>query len=269
MLPQIHKSNTILKMNNKQNLDIFKLFEVFAFWQNYTQPTEFYCEGWLLRLLILSISDYGLKNHELYIKDNYNYFSEPLLYSPFLARSGGNKLLAERFTHADSAIGEFVVGDKNKGSLSFTGNDLKIFEAKIYSKFSSKVTNSLFYNQVARYIACITETILRADKINILDDLQIGFYLVLPKDQFSKTSTFKQFLNKEHIRKTVEKRIEQYRSETCYIERKKWFNNEFNMVLEKIEIKPIFYEDIIVDLAGYKFYNEISNYYELCLKYNK
>lgn len=256
-------------MNDIKDFDIQKLFEVFEYWGNYAHKTEFYCEGWLMRLLILSVSDYGLKNHELYINDNYNYFSEPLLYSPFLARSGGNKLLAERFTHADSAIGEFVVGDKNKGSLNLTGNNLKIFEAKIYSQFSPKVKNSLFYNQVARYIACITETIQRADKINNLCDLHIGFYLVLPENQFAKKSTYKEYLNKEHIREVVKKRIEQYKSETCYAERKSWLNNEFDIVLEKIDIKPLFYENIISDLAGYKFHREIVAYYNLCLKYNK
>jgi hypothetical protein len=261
--------NQDLRMNDIKDFDIQKLFEVFEYWGKYAHKTEFYCEGWLMRLLILSVSDFGLENHELYINNNCNYFSEPLLYSPFLAKRGENKLLAERFTHADSAIGEFIVGNKNKGSLDLTGNNLKIFEAKIYSQFSPKVKNSPFYDQVARYIACITETIQRANKINVLSDLQIGFYLVLPENQFAKKSTYNEYLNKEHIREVVQKRIEQYKSETSYAERKSWFNNEFEMVLKKIDIKPLFYEDIISELSGYKFHREIFNYYSLCLKYNK
>lgn len=251
-----------------ENIDILKLLEVFNYWKDFTQPTEFYCEGWLTRILIFSVTDYGLKEHDLYVNDNYKCFSESLLYSPFLARTGGNKSLAEKFTYADSAIGEFEIGVKNKGSLTLTGNNLKIIEAKIYSKFSSKVTNSNFYNQAARYIACITETIHRADKIKFINDLSISLYLVVPESQFYKEKTFEEYLSKKHIREMVEKRIEQYKVEECYDERKDWFNNDFSKVLDKIEIKTIFYEDVISSLKEYKYYNEIKDYYNKCLTYN-
>jgi hypothetical protein len=251
------------------NYDINKLLDFFNYSKKFTHPTEFYNEGWLTRLLIFSITDFGLKEHPLYIQDNSKYFSESLLYTPFLARSRKDSL-AESFTHADSAIGEFNIGnDKNKGSLILTGNKLKIFEAKINSGFSKDVTNAKFYNQSARYVACITEIIDRANKISQLDSLSIGFYLILPKEQYEKKKTFKEFLDKINIYETVQKRVEQYHNEDDYEQRLLWLTTTFKNVLDKITIKPIFYENVISELEGYQFHNEINDYYEKCKDYNK
>jgi len=251
------------------NYDINKLFDFFNYWKNYTQPTEFYSEGWLTRLMIFSVTDFGLKEHDLFIKSDNKYFSESLLYSPFLARFKKDPL-SESFTHADSAIGNFQIGDDtNKGALKLTGRDLKIIEAKIFSEFSPKVTNAKFYNQAARYIACITETIDRAKKINQLNNLSICFYLILPKIQFEKKRSYEIAMNKENIYKTVQMRVDQYKNEPDYMERKLWFDSKFIKVLDKIIIKPIFYEEVISDLRDYRFFNEINEYYSMCLDYNK
>jgi len=252
-----------------KNYNINELFDFFNYWKNYTQPTEFYNEGWLTRLLIFSVTDFGLKEHDLFIKSDNKYFSEALLYSPFLARFEKDPLY-ESFTYADSAIGNFQIGnDTNKGALKLTGRDLKIIEAKIFSEFSPKVKNADFYNQAARYIACITETIDKAGKINQLNDLSICFYLILPKIQFEKKSSYEIAMNKKNIKETVQKRVNQYKHEPDYIERKLWFDSKFKKVLDKIIIKPIFYEEVIYDLRNYRFVNEINEYYSMCLDYNK
>ena len=251
------------------NYNINKLLGFFNYFKKFTHPTEFYNEGWLTRLLVLSVTEFGLKEHDLYIQENSKYFSEPLLYSPFLARFKKDSL-AESFTHADSAIGEFNIGnDTSKGSLRLTGNKLKIFEAKINSVFSPKVTNAKFYNQSARYVACITETIEKADKISQLDKLTIGFYLILPEKQFERKPSFKKLLNKKNIFETVEKRVEQYKGQNDYEEKLSWLNSTFKKVLEQIIIEPIFYENVISELKGFKFHSEIKDYYEKCIKYNK
>lgn len=252
-----------------KNYDIDKLLDFFNYSKNFTHPTEFYNEGWLTRLLILAITEFGLKEHDLYIQENSKYFSESLLYSPFLKRFEKDSL-AESFTHADSAIGEFKIGnDTSKGSLTLTGNKLKIFEAKINSGFSTKVTNAKFYNQAARYVACITKTIEKADKISQLDKLSVGFYLILPEKQYKRKPSFEKLLKKENISEIVKKRVEQYKGQNDYAEKLSWFNLSFKKVLEQIIIEPIFYENVISDLKGFKFHNEIKDYYDKCLKYNK
>jgi len=64
-------------------------------------------------------------------------------------------------------------------------------------------------------------------------------------------------------------RVTQYENEPGYIERKLWLDSKFKKVLDKIIIKPIFYEEVIYDLRNYRFVNEINEYYSMCLDYNK
>ena len=251
------------------NYDLNKLLNIFNYWKDFTHPTEFYNEGWLTRILIFAVTDCGLKEHDLFIKPDNKYFSEPWLYSPFLQRFKKDPL-NESFTRADSAIGNFQIGDnENKGALKLIGRELKIIEAKIFSEFAPKVTKASFYNQASRYIACIAKTIDMAGKIDQLNDLNISFYLIVPKNQYYAKHSYKNAMDKININKTVQRRVEQYKNESDYKERKEWFDKNFKQVLDKIIIKPIFYEDVISDLQDYRFVKEIDNYYKMCLNYNK
>ena len=254
-------------MNNKY--DINKLFDFFEYWRKFTHPTEFYNEGWLLKVLVLAVTDFGLKEHPLYVNVEDKFFSEGLMYSPFLLRFKKDPL-SESHTHADGLIGNFVIGnDTAKGSVHLIGDKLNIFEAKINSGFSAKVTNAPSYNQAARYVACIVELLDKARKLENLDNLSIAFYLTVTKDQYKKDQNFAKFLDKEHIKNTVKKRVDQYEKEDDYNERSEWFDTKFTSVLEKIKIEPIFYEDIISKLEEYEYINEIKSFYQLCLNNNK
>ncbi|WP_372744411.1 hypothetical protein [Lutibacter sp.] len=251
-----------------KSYDLNKLFEFFEYWKEYTHPTEFYNEGWLLKVLVYAITDFGLKDHPLYVHKNDKFFSEGLLYSPFLQRFKGDSL-AETHTHADGVIGNFEIGKNGtKGLLTLEGNKLNIFEAKINAEFSKNVTNASFYNQAARYVACIAETIDIADKLEVLNDLSIGFYLVVPKDQYNTKKNLERFLDKEHILETVKKRVDQYKDEADYKERIEWFETKFKPVLKKIVIKPLFYKDVITELHGYEYIGKINNFYNTCIKFN-
>lgn len=252
-----------------KSYDLNKLFEFFEYWEKHTHPTEFYNEGWLLKVLVYAITDFGKTEHPLYVNEKEQFFSEGLLRSPFLTKGEKNPF-AESHTHADGAIGKFIIGtDSTKGLLKLTGHKLNIFEAKINSGFSKNVTNASFYNQAARYVACIVETIDDADKIETLNDLSIGFYLVVPKDQFEKKNkNFKKFIDRKHILDTVKRRVDQYKDEDDYEERIEWFETKFKPVLEKIVIEPLFYEDIITKLEGYTYINEIKGFYDLCIEHN-
>lgn len=251
------------------NYDIRDLLKFFEYWKKYTHPTEFYNEGWLLKILVFAVTDFGLKDHILYVDESDEFFSEALLYSPFLSQKG-QKSFAESHTHADGVIGNFTIGDEeNKGSLNLTGNKLNVFEAKINAKFSKKVTNAPFYDQVSRYIACIAETVGKGGRIETLDDLIIGFYLTIPKEKYDKDKSFEKCLNRENIFEKVKKRVDQYKNENDYQKRQIWLNNIFTPVLKKITIEPIFYETIIEELKGYKYIDEINGFYKKCIECNK
>ena len=115
----------------------------------------------------------------------------------------------------------------------------------------------------------IAKTIDMAGKIDQLNDLNISFYLIVPKNQYYAKHSYKNAMDKININKTVQRRVEQYKNESDYKERKEWFDKDFKQVLDKIIIKPIFYEDVISDLQDYRFVKEIDNYYKMCLNYNK
>lgn len=252
----------------KNNYDINKLFDFFDYWKDYTHPTEFYNEGWLLKLLVLAVTDCNLREHPLFVNHENKFFSEGLLPSPFLTKGEKNPF-AESHTHADGAIGDFTVGNDNtKGLLELKGNTLNIFEAKINSDFSKGVTNASFYNQAARYVACMVETLDKAEKLENLENLSIGFYLTVPKNQYGKKKNFGEYMDREDIKNIVKKRVDQYENEDDYIQRIEWFDRKFIPVLNKITIEPIFYEDIIKDLQGYDHIIKISKFYELCIVKN-
>jgi hypothetical protein len=254
-------------MDNK-SYDLNKLFEFFKYWKDYTHPTEFYNEGWLLKLLVYAITDFGLKEHPLYVNKKEKFFSEGLLRSPFLTEGEKNPF-AESHTHADCAIGDFEIGKNgSKGLLTLEGNKLFVFEAKINSGFSTGVTNASFYNQAARYIACMVETIDKANKLEVLNDLSIGFYLVVPEDQYKNKKNFAKFLDKKHILDIVKQRVDQYKDETDFKVRENWFETKFKPVFEEIVRKPIFYEEIINKLQGYEYIDEIKGFYKTCIKCN-
>lgn len=256
-----------------KNYSIDKLFNFFEYWKRFTNPTEFYNEWWLTRLFIQAVNDHEIKNHDLFIGSSEKYFSEALLTSPFLAKKkseiGQKDSLAEEHTHADGAIGHFTIGDENrKGLLKMTANKLTIIEAKIASEFSPKVTNASFYNQAARYIACIAQTVKENDKIEEFDRLDLKFRLLIPSNQYKRKKRYKEFMQKEHIKKIVERRVEQYVDRNDYKEKKKWFDNIFLKVLDKIDINEIFYEDMLKDLKDYKYHSKLEDFYKKCCEYN-
>jgi len=92
---------------------------------------------------------------------------------------------------------------------------------------------------------------------------------LIPEDQYKSKASYGKAMDINSIHEKVKRRVEQYKNESDYKERKEWFDKDFKQVLDKIIIKPIFYEDVISDLKDYRFLKEIDNYYKMCLNYNK
>ncbi len=127
-------------------------------------PTILYNEGWMARLLVevsiqaqlkLSDVDFGCIQH---------WYSEGLLSSPFLARSRKDSL-AEGYTHADIALGDFHVDSANRGDISIdgAGGTFGVIEAKMGSPLSSGTKNAPGYDQASRNLACIAFNTLSTD----------------------------------------------------------------------------------------------------------
>lgn len=237
--------------------------------------TELYSEGWMLRLVLDWFAKHRDHNdHPLSFGRSSLWFSEALIPSPFLPTFRGD-LLSETWTHADGVIGNFNIGNGGKCELKLCADTkhFVVIEAKMYSKLASRVKNASNYDQAARNIACMVETLKRAEcSPNLLSKL--AFYVVAPAAQIEKEATFKQYTSKQSIREKVSRRVQGYLDKPDKYdvkEKANWLNQWFLPALEQISIECLSWEEII-DYIKSKDSAEgegLSEFYHNCLKYNK
>jgi len=142
------------------------------------------------------------------------------------------------------------------------------------SRLSKGIKNAEYYNQAARYIACIAEILKRA-KMDPMEMASVSFYVIAPKSQIEK-GLFSAELSKESIISIVERRAYEYdRAYEHDAERKhnkiKWFQDWFVPTLEKTDVQSISWEDILLHLNNVdpEVGNELGIFYEKCRHYNK
>jgi hypothetical protein len=82
--------------------------------------TLLYNEGWLLRL-VLSAEARGVRCLPDGFEPGVRWFTEALLYTPFAARTRGDRL-AESVTHPDGVIGHFEIGRSSRAGLHLTAD---------------------------------------------------------------------------------------------------------------------------------------------------
>jgi hypothetical protein len=228
-------------------------------------PTDLYNEGWMLRLVLDWLSFNPGIDHDLAFATADKWYSEALLPSVFLPRVRGDKL-AESWTHADGAIGDFVIGADREGDLSLTKGASRILvtEAKMFSKLSSGVKNANYFNQAARNVACIAEIIRRA-KISPRSFEKIGFYVIAPESQISD-GVFAEHVATERIRSIVSRRVAEYQEQ----EKDKWLVDWFFPTLEKIIIREISWEELVglISQSDSVIGAQMEAFYGKCLEFN-
>jgi hypothetical protein len=229
-------------------------------------PTDLYNEGWMLRIVLDWLSSNPGIDHDLAFATTDKWYSEALLPSAFLARVRGEKL-AESWTHADGVIGDFVIGADSQGDLSLADGASRflVTEAKMFSKLSPGVTNARYFNQAARSVACIAETICRA-QIPPSSFEKIGFFVVAPESQI-KSSVFADSLVPKKILDIVDRRVSEYQEP----QKDKRFSDWFIPTLEKIGIREVSWEELIGLIKQYDSVggDQIDGFYGKCLEFNK
>ncbi len=234
-------------------------------------PTEVYNEGWMLRLILDWFSGQPLSDHPLSFEKDARWYSELLLPSPFLPTFQKDPN-AEAHTHADGVIGHFSIGRSGKGDIALLADaaQFTVIEAKIFSKLSKGVKNFKGYDQAARTVACMAETLSIGNRpINVFS--RLGFYVVAPEQQLKFEPTFQTFLQKDSIRIKVQKRIRAYSDPSDAEARNRWFEKWFLPALERIDIKCITWEDIISYIQANDRRNgdALLEFYEKCLALNQ
>ena len=234
-------------------------------------PAEVYNEGWMLRLILDWFSRQSASNHQLSFEKGARWYSEILLPSQFRPRFQTDPQ-AESYTHADGVIGHFTVDRAEKGDIDLFANATQfvVIEAKIFSKLSRGIKNFKSYDQAARTVACMAET-LSIGKRLINDISRLGFYVIAPERQLKFEPTFQTFLQKDSIRIKVRKRIKAFPDPADAETKNRWLETWFLPALESIDIQCLTWEEII----AYIYSNDrrtgdaLSEFYEKCLVLNQ
>ena len=216
-----------------------------------------------MRLVLDWFSIHQVKNHPLNFPESAKWFSEALLPSQFKPRLQKDHL-GESRTHADGAIGHFLIGEQGKADLSLHKNasHLVIIEAKIFSKLSQGVTNAKYFNQAARTVACIAEILGHA---NIPPQkIKTGFYILAPESQIS-SGIFNKEIQEASILKTVNRRVAEYGGE-----KDQWLADWFEPTLKNITLGCLSWEKIIAEITMVDpaLGIEIDEFYQHCIQFN-
>ncbi|MGP8080309.1 MAG: hypothetical protein ACLPVI_07335 [Dehalococcoidales bacterium] len=226
-------------------------------------PTMLFNEGWCLRIILNRFSKNEMKGHPLSFEFNSTWYSEGLLRSPFLPRYRGDKL-SESWTHADGVVGNFTISNTSEINLLPEAKRFVVLEAKIYSKLSQGVSHAGYFDQAARYIACIAE-LIQYSKNRPQNMQHLAFHILAPEAQI-KADVFTNNLSRESIYKKVKKRVSEYGGE-----KESWFEEWFVPTLDTIIISAISWEEILESIkkVDQAFADKVKNFYKKCLKYNQ
>jgi hypothetical protein len=232
-------------------------------------PTILYNESWLLRLVLDWFSTHEVPDHPLIFLENARWFSEALLPTVFLQSPPGTKL-AEHRSQADGVIGHFEVGKAHKADLSLMeeAKQLVVIEAKLFSPLSAKTSNINYWDQAARTVACIAETLHRA-KRSPSDLSRLGFYVLAPQSEIAK-AVFAEQMSRESIQQKVELRVREY-VKAGDEKKQGWLNDWFQPTFKKVDIRTISWEDVITVIEEYDLpsVNSIGAFYSKCIDKNK
>lgn len=231
--------------------------------QAHFPPTELYNEGWMLRLVV-DWFQHNKVDHPLNFHDNANWYSEALLPSAFLPRHRGDKLSESR-THADGVIGHFDIGNKGKADFELHSNATQfiVLEAKMSSGLSSGVSNAPYFDQAARNVGCIAETLSRANrKANQLD--QIGFYVLAPQEHIDN-GKFAELIKHESIKAKMTRRVSGFEGA-----KEAWHETWFKPLIEVIDIQAISWESLVDFVTGLDEITgaQLHEFYQHCLMFN-
>jgi hypothetical protein len=228
-------------------------------------PTVLYEEGWMLWLVLDWFSRNRGVAHPLAIDAGSRWYSEALLTSVFLSRRRGDPH-GESHTHADGVIGQFTFDPSSRAGLCLdqAASVFKVIEAKMFSALSRRTTHAPGYNQAARTVACMAETLCRANR-SPRGMADIGFYVLAPEQQI-ELGLFRDLMRPESIAAVVRARAEGHEEPKV-----DWFETAFQPMLANMTLACLSWEgivDFITDIDR-DFGLELGEYYAQCLVFNR
>lgn len=230
--------------------------------------TLLYNEGWLLRL-VLAEGSKGTDCLPFRFEATARWFSEALLYSAFLPRFRGDRL-AEALTHADGVVGQFLFGAATKAGLGLEPecSQFVVCEAKVFSGLSPGTKWARAFDQAARTVGCMAETLRRAGQPMSLYK-SLGFFVLAPALQI-EAGVFCGQMSKDGIRSRLVQRVQMYDSQPNRIELQKWLDEWALPLVNRLELSCCSWESVIsrVSATHPEYGASLGEFYQLCLKYN-
>jgi hypothetical protein len=228
-------------------------------------PTELFNEDWLLRIVLDWFARHAGDRYPLSPMPGARWFSQAWLPSAFLTRYRGDRL-AEARTHADGVLGHFVIGDPGTAALTLVpqARQFIVLEAKLFARLSAGVRNAPYYDQAARSVACIAETLRRVDRRPEEMD-ELAFIVLAPQARLDD-GIFEWDLALDAIRRKVRRRVEDYAGE-----RDAWFREWFEPTWRRLEVRAVSWEDLIDVVAFHSLPDGhiIDSFYGQCLRFNR
>ena len=248
--------------------DVQRIFESITSEGACIPGTLLYNEGWLLRL-VLAAGSKGIDCLPFRFEPTARWFSEALLYSAFLPRFRGDQL-AESLTHADGVVGQFLFGPATKVGLGLESkcSQFVVCEAKMFSGLSAGTKRAPTFNQAARNVGCMAETLRRAGlPISLYKSL--GFFVLAPASQI-EDGVFSSQMTKGEIRNCLKERVRMYDGESEHNELQKWLDEWALPLVDRMELSCRSWESVIdrVSAAHPEYGASLGEFYQLCLKYN-
>jgi hypothetical protein len=219
----------------------------------------------MLRLSLSLFEELRIADHSLAMPGSCRWYSEALLPTAFLPKSRKDQF-GESWTHADGVIGHFAIGSAAKGDLALLKDTTHfvVLEAKMFSSLSAGVSHARYYDQAARYVACIAETLQRANR-HPSHMSPLGFYVLAPRAQVER-GIFATDMTKESIGNKVRLRVTEYGAA-----KDEWLEKWFNPTLDRIAIGTLSWEDVIEAILARDSESgaSLERFYKLCLRFNR
>ncbi len=243
---------------------IFDLFTSFDPDSPNFRPTEIYNESWLIKIVLSLASSIPPDDYPLSFLPGSSWFSEALLPTVFKPRQQKDPL-GESRTNADGVIGHFKIGNKAKADFELMKNakQFSVVEAKINSPLAKGVKKAPYFDQAARNVACMAESMAQADITpEAFDRLD---FIVLAPERSIKKCTFKDEMTKDSIQIKTEQRATAYQGE-----KQAWYQDRFLPTMDRIQLHTLSWEQTIDWLTSYKpeTRDQLHDFYRKCLEYN-
>ena len=228
------------------------------------RPTEIYNESWLIKLVLHHAGSIPGDDFPLSFLEGSTWFPEGLLPTRFKSRYQGDPW-GESRTNADGTIGHIKIGETGKADLSLKSNaaQFTVVEAKINSPLAKGVAHAPFYDQAARNVACMAETLAQSG-VKPASLARLDFIVLAPQEAVDQ-GKFSKEMDPKSIQINVKKRVDSFAGEM-----EDWHMVHFKPAFEKIHLESLSWEDAIQWISGHKpeIAEQLSIFYELCLKYN-